>query len=258
MNIFLKSLFLLSSLNTLANNPIKDNISLEDTSILSKKAGRVYYSFDHKLENEKRCLSYYFKQDETDGNGRTFIQTEFDKKIGELLKDYIVEDDRYLYGYNGLAVNVLLLNELKLSPNCIDTINCTGFIPLPRKKNLREMGLPIPVTLAEYFLNRDSRKIYSQEIHFNLNFYFNSKDSYTVVFKRFELVTLYTQEGSSFLADLGSETTTSFDEFAVELEKDSTDEKNIKLLTDLNNLLIGLDKTIEESFEECFTLDELD
>ncbi len=199
----------------------------QDLPELPMKNDMVFYQFDHKLTNTKKCLSSYL-----DVQNTKFYQKLIAKNM-ELTsnKSKILSNQNYSC--------ILTFSEMGLI--CIDTAS-TG-----------SMHLTLPVEIKPTTpWNLGKKKVGGHYFTSAIEIIFSAKNQYTIKFKGFvyhatfsEGMTVKTEEIS--LEEL----------YAGMKSNDSKSKSDIALIKDFDYFINQLDRIILETFSELVKVDEL-
>ena len=193
------------------------------------KNGMAYYSFEHKLDNTKKCIVDYSGEE-------TFM-----KKIVDYSIEFTLKRTGKLINNNRL--NILPPGRTAIKNKCIDTLTSPiGFI-LTKSGELQ--WRPGIVELLR-------KRITETEITSQVSMIFISKDKYKLVFKDLNYKITYMQ-GNKLTTEIHS-----IHELYNELKtSDKITKSDINFFEDLNFFIKSADEIILKALTETYKADEL-
>jgi hypothetical protein len=189
------------------------------------KNGKVYYSFKHKLDNSKKCISKYYSND-------------FIIKLGQRLQAYSLkltgdksnkEEGVYMITLSGAPSPKINYGGISLA--CKDTsVSKYNFIKFP--------------------INNKSKKP-SKEISFTVETIFFDKNNYILNFKGFLLKEQYVKKGTITIDEINLE-----DRYNEVLSNSEKSDIDIDFFNKLNEILNEIDNIYKNVFELEYSTDE--
>lgn len=211
-------IYLLSCINAFA----------QDLPEIPMKNERVYYSFNHKLENSKYCLSKYYN---------TNFMISLNKKIMNLASIKSGEKPALDIGVYTIKIsqgfkngNTYAQNNLNCKDTAISNINFNSIVfPTGKKENIS-----------------------NRKLTFSVETVFLDKNNYTLIFKGFILQESYLKGRALVTDEIKLEDR--YNEISSKAEKTKAE---ISFIEEMNNILIEIDKFHKEVFEQLYSTDEL-
>lgn len=189
------------------------------------KNGMVYYSFKHKLNNSKKCISKYYNTDFLVSLNRK-IET-FSSKIND--EKPTLEQGVYTITFSQGFKNGSPHSQNNL--NCKDTtVSKYNFIVFPISKK---------------------EKIADRKLTFNVETVFQDKNNYTLIFKGFILQESFLKGRSLVTNEIRLE-----DRYNELASKAELTKAEISFFEQLNYILVELDKLYGEVLEQQYLIDE--
>jgi hypothetical protein len=188
------------------------------------KSDYVYYAFDHKLDNTKKCLSYYPTNQNNTANF-TF-NTTLQQKSFSLSSDLCAESN----DINDASLITIIFQDRAF--NCSDTSTATVLLKLPTRINQS-------IIWGSYK---------SGSITASMQIVYVDKNNYKLIFKAF-VCTLYGDGGKVETIDL--------EEFYSKFQESKKSKYDILVLNRIDKAVKGIDKIILESFKKAYQTDEL-
>jgi hypothetical protein len=199
----------------------------QDIPELPMKNDYVYYEFEHKLDNSKKCLSYY-PSNQNNTSNFTF-NTTLQQKTFSLSSDLCAESN----DINDLALISLIFQDRALTAtNCSDTTTAILMLKLPNRINQ---------SIIWGFYKAGS-------VTANVQLVYVDKNNYKLIFKAF-ICTLY--------EDVGKVKTIDLEEFYSKFQESKKSKYDRLVLNRIENAIKGIDKIIWESFKKAYETDEL-
>ncbi len=106
------------------------------------KNGMTFYEFNHKLDNQKKCIGNYF----------SFATTEFVSMTTAISKYSNSKDSES-------TIRLVLIAPSKTKPNCVDTLICSN----------QSLTLVLKNPLKPYAIQGTIRLIFTSKNEYNLN-----------------------------------------------------------------------------------------
>lgn len=199
------------------------------TTEIQMKNGMVYYTFNNKLENTKKCLSTYFEP----------------KNYGEILKKTLAKSQETSTNkskpfFDKNYTLQVIVGHVK--GKCNDT-TIGGTI---------KIGLPVKVKPTRLY-NLKKQKIISHNVEAKIEIVFLSKSEYIVKLKGF---TYNTTTMNAYKSETGEHPLGEMYQDYLSDEDKSKDQTN--LYKDINLMVNEADRIIRESIMEMYKVDELD
>lgn len=130
------------------------------------KNGMIYYSFDHKLENPKKCITYYVST--YDMNSANISSKVLN------LSNQLTAKESGVKRLSFMMFPPLIAVPLNTAPECIDTIIKPLALIITQSGDI--MWRPAVIELFR-------KKVIGTQITADMVTIFNSKDSYTLIVK---------------------------------------------------------------------------
>lgn len=225
----MKKLFLLFSL-VIAFHSISQTLPA-----IPLKNGMAYYTFDHKLDNQKHCLSRYF---DAPLSGQMILVLQ--EKIVNHANKLAIENKK-----NGVINYSFPLSRKLNYLNCNDTIN-----PSRTRISIELQGeLLWRPALIELF----RKKVFRQEITAHIGFVFISKNEFKVIIKDIEY-NVFWMKG---LKEQGQDIYKLGEYFQNIKNQEKIKKDDIEFLNFIDNIIKSSDKLLLNALKDTYSTDEL-
>jgi hypothetical protein len=197
---------------------------------LPMKDGMVYYKFEHNEKNTKKCLSKYVSD--------------------PLFPSKIISETRELTTNKDSKWNAAFKGTYNLILSITPDYNATGDNDqCPEKVSEGFMYLQLPTSAKTTTLyNLGKKKISSQTIKCKVTVKFIDKDSYAISFKGFTYEVMGTEGLKIFTEEHPLE----------EIHEKETGSSERKIFADIDYMINGCDKIVQEVISGLYKTDELD
>lgn len=203
------------------------------------KNGFAYYTFEHKLDNTAKCLSYYF-------DGPPTKQLALYEKLGGKTSEFSTNSRKLskqgILGYFlfGSSANIREYHNL----NCNDTL-------MSKTMNFQvSMNGEFKMNLGGFELFR--KKLVGQSLTANINIVFINKNEYKLIIKDVVYAGMW-MKGAKIMTEsykLG-------ELYTKAKESESIDKETIKFFSFMDMLIKKADQLILESLTDTYMADEL-